>query len=183
MRLTKSELRDPGPKESCRTIPRIMPDNSASVSSKNKYWNEIIQRENRPHLYHALNNGWPDGTPYKPPPLTAPGSRTGDFYSGTWSFLQQKYDSAAGVPSALVEMARRHVPETSPRIVVGSSDGWQQTSGASPQALRTSRVLVDAARSSATPPRITTPAHRALTATPASQKSRSGRSMSSGQSC
>lgn len=149
-----------------------MPDNSQTITNQNLLWNELIKKENRPHLYHSLNNTWTDGT-WKAECKPATPLGQGDFYSGSLSFLNQKYEGAAGVPSPLVEMAWR-------------LDTPRQSSGLSPGLRSTSGVLAAAARMSSGPgtPRMVagTPLlqdRRALCQTPNSQKSFSGRSINS----
>lgn len=127
----------------------IMPDQSQSQTMKNQYWTEIIKREDRPHLYHPGNNVHPDGS-WIHPEKVAPRSGREDFYASTWIWLNQKYDGATGVPSALVEMARRWKPE-------GSRQQQRSTAGVLADAARISGGLSVDSRSPVGTPRPSVP--------------------------
>mmetsp|Transcript_99181 Transcript_99181/g.284952 ORF Transcript_99181/g.284952 Transcript_99181/m.284952 type:complete len:123 (-) Transcript_99181:164-532(-) len=73
-----------------------------SPAMQGKYACEIIAKEQRDHLYHSLNV--PPSARRSP---SVPAANHKEFYAKTWRTLDRRYDQAAGVPSPLVDMARR----------------------------------------------------------------------------
>eukprot|EP00425_Heterocapsa_triquetra_P017741 CAMPEP_0195134120 /NCGR_PEP_ID=MMETSP0448-20130528/150046_1 /TAXON_ID=66468 /ORGANISM="Heterocapsa triquestra, Strain CCMP 448" /LENGTH=114 /DNA_ID=CAMNT_0040172207 /DNA_START=44 /DNA_END=385 /DNA_ORIENTATION=+ len=89
-------------------MPAIIPK-ALNPILQSKYLNETFAKEQRGHMHHALNTS---GVPHRAPSTLPPpglGGNPNDFYNHTWRTLHTRYGQAAGTPSALVEMARRHV--------------------------------------------------------------------------
>ncbi|CAK0837732.1 unnamed protein product [Prorocentrum cordatum] len=96
-----------------------------------KYWGEVIQKEQHEHMNHSLNTGPTQRR------SDAPLGNPRDFYAGTWRALGQRYEQAAGAPSALVTMARSYTNQPAAsqqpgqRPPTGLSAGSRPLTGAS----------------------------------------------------
>mmetsp|Transcript_3526 Transcript_3526/g.10255 ORF Transcript_3526/g.10255 Transcript_3526/m.10255 type:complete len:149 (+) Transcript_3526:91-537(+) len=118
-------------------MPAVVPG-ALNPTLQGRYLNEMISKEGRGHMHHSLNTpGLPHRTVNMPPP-TPQGGNPRDFYDQTWRTFTTRYQQAAGCPSALVEMARRHTGQdqyhhcnTAPRPGTGMVMDSRPVTGAS----------------------------------------------------
>mmetsp|Transcript_1713 Transcript_1713/g.4264 ORF Transcript_1713/g.4264 Transcript_1713/m.4264 type:complete len:128 (-) Transcript_1713:58-441(-) len=85
-----------------------------SPAMQGKYWGEAVQKEQREHLHHSLNV--PTASRRS---MSAPQHNPKEFYANTWRTLERRYDQAAGMPSPLVDMARRYTGSANTVVAVG----------------------------------------------------------------
>eukprot|EP00747_Dinoflagellata_sp_TGD_P165499 gnl/TRDRNA2_/TRDRNA2_186831_c0_seq1.p1 gnl/TRDRNA2_/TRDRNA2_186831_c0~~gnl/TRDRNA2_/TRDRNA2_186831_c0_seq1.p1 ORF type:complete len:133 (+),score=13.38 gnl/TRDRNA2_/TRDRNA2_186831_c0_seq1:115-513(+) len=99
-----------------------------SPAMQGKYWNEIITKEQRQHLYHSQN------TPgYDRSNCPVPAGNPSDFYAGTWKMMSRRYDQAAGCPSPLVLLAQRYTGiEPRSEAISGSRPATGLSAGSRP---------------------------------------------------
>mmetsp|Transcript_69943 Transcript_69943/g.183445 ORF Transcript_69943/g.183445 Transcript_69943/m.183445 type:complete len:149 (+) Transcript_69943:105-551(+) len=134
-------------------MPAIIPS-SLNPSLAVRYLNETITKEGRGHMHHSLNT---PGAPHRTasmPPARSQGGNPQDYYDHTWKCLTTRYSQAAGAPSALVEMARRHTGQdqyhhcsTAPRPATGLVADSRPATGASGRSGR-SRPMTGASAAS-----------------------------------